>query len=112
MTNAPAGKKLRVLVVDDSRIVRHIITDALSASTDIQVVGHASNGEQALRRQQAIRGEAYRERSQQGRDGPGRGDSRGRHQGRATAKAYAALTAPCPNRPGTIVSCGPAPCPG
>ncbi len=41
--------KLRVLVVDDSRIVRHVITDALSSSDEIQVVGHASNGEQALR---------------------------------------------------------------
>jgi two-component system chemotaxis response regulator CheB len=48
VTSTPP-KKLRVLVVDDSRIVRHVITDALSASTDIQVVGHASNGEQALR---------------------------------------------------------------
>lgn len=41
--------KLRVLVVDDSRVVRHVITDALSSSNEIQVVGHASNGEQALR---------------------------------------------------------------
>lgn len=41
--------KLRVLVVDDSRVVRHVITDAVSSSNEIQVVGHASNGEQALR---------------------------------------------------------------
>jgi two-component system chemotaxis response regulator CheB len=44
-----SAPKLRVLVVDDSRVVRHVISNALSACDDIQVVGHASNGEQALR---------------------------------------------------------------
>jgi two-component system chemotaxis response regulator CheB len=38
-----------VLVVDDSRIGRHVITDLLASSPEIQVIGHASNGEQALR---------------------------------------------------------------
>ncbi len=40
---------LRVLVVDDSPVNRHLITEALASSGKINVVGHASNGEQALR---------------------------------------------------------------
>jgi two-component system chemotaxis response regulator CheB len=40
---------IRVLIVDDSRVGRHVIADALAASKEIVVVGHASNGEQALR---------------------------------------------------------------
>ena len=40
---------MRVLVVDDSPFNRHVISDVLSARPEIRVVGHASNGEQALR---------------------------------------------------------------
>lgn len=40
---------LRVLVIDDSPINRHVITEALVGSGEIIVVGHAANGEQALR---------------------------------------------------------------
>jgi two-component system chemotaxis response regulator CheB len=40
---------LRVLVVDDSPVNRHLITEALDRHQDVRVVGHASNGEQALR---------------------------------------------------------------
>lgn len=40
---------LRVLVVDDSPVNRHVITEALVSSGKMIVVGHASNGEQALR---------------------------------------------------------------
>jgi two-component system, chemotaxis family, protein-glutamate methylesterase/glutaminase len=36
-----AQRKIRVLVVDDSAIVRKILTDALSAEADIEVVGAA-----------------------------------------------------------------------
>lgn len=36
-----AGRKIRVLVVDDSAIVRKILTDALSAEADMEVVGTA-----------------------------------------------------------------------
>ena len=43
--NAP----VRVLVVDDSSVNRHIITETLDRATDLRVVGHAGNGEQALR---------------------------------------------------------------
>ncbi len=42
-------KPLRVLVVDDSPVNRHLITEALVGSGQIIVIGHASNGEQALR---------------------------------------------------------------
>jgi two-component system, chemotaxis family, protein-glutamate methylesterase/glutaminase len=36
-----AGRKLRVLVVDDSAIVRKLLTDALQSQPDIEVVGSA-----------------------------------------------------------------------
>jgi two-component system, chemotaxis family, protein-glutamate methylesterase/glutaminase len=41
--------QLRVLVVDDSPVNRHLITEALDRHQDVRVVGHAGNGEQALR---------------------------------------------------------------
>ena len=41
---------VRVLVVDDSAAVRKLVSEALSASPDIQVVGTASNGLIALAR--------------------------------------------------------------
>jgi two-component system chemotaxis response regulator CheB len=40
---------IRVLVVDDSIVMRQMIKDALSAAPGIQVVGMASNGREALR---------------------------------------------------------------
>lgn len=40
---------MRVLVVDDSSVNRHLITEAIDAADDLRVVGHAGNGEQALR---------------------------------------------------------------
>lgn len=40
---------IRVLIVDDSKVGRHVIAEALSTSSDLLVVGQASNGEQALR---------------------------------------------------------------
>lgn len=39
---------IRVLVVDDSAFMRKIITDLLSTEPQVQVIGHARNGEQAL----------------------------------------------------------------
>ena len=36
-----AGKKIRVLVVDDSAIVRKLLTDAIAAEPDMEVVGTA-----------------------------------------------------------------------
>lgn len=39
---------IRVLVVDDSALMRHLISDTLSTSNDIQVVGTARDGADAL----------------------------------------------------------------
>src|ERR1700761_1738062 len=36
-----SGSKIRVLVVDDSAIVRKVLTEAISAEPDIEVVGTA-----------------------------------------------------------------------
>ncbi|HUX69771.1 MAG TPA: chemotaxis response regulator protein-glutamate methylesterase [Cellulomonadaceae bacterium] len=40
--------RIRVLVVDDSVVVRRLVTDALSGAPDIEVVGSAANGRIAL----------------------------------------------------------------
>jgi two-component system chemotaxis response regulator CheB len=40
--------KIRVLIVDDSSVIRRIISDILSAEADIEVVGTAPNGRIAL----------------------------------------------------------------
>lgn len=45
--NAPRPK-IRVLVVDDSTVFRRSLVDALSANDEIEVVGTAANGEEAL----------------------------------------------------------------
>lgn len=37
----PGGRKTRILIVDDSAIVRRILTEALSAEPDLEVVGTA-----------------------------------------------------------------------
>ena len=42
------GRKLRVLVVDDSMMNRFSIESVLRADPGIEVIGHAKNGEQAL----------------------------------------------------------------
>ena len=36
-----ANRKIRILIVDDSAIVRRILTEALSGESDIEVVGTA-----------------------------------------------------------------------
>jgi two-component system chemotaxis response regulator CheB len=41
-------RKIRILVVDDSVVIRRILTDILSSDPDIEVVGTASNGKIAL----------------------------------------------------------------
>lgn len=40
--------RIRVLVVDDSVVVRRLVTDALSGAADVEVVGTAANGKIAL----------------------------------------------------------------
>ncbi len=44
------GEKIRVLVVDDSVVIRRLVTHALEQDSEIQVVGAAANGSIALQR--------------------------------------------------------------
>ncbi len=37
----PGGRKIRILIVDDSAIVRKILTEALAGEPDLEVVGSA-----------------------------------------------------------------------
>ena len=46
----PAGTKLRALVIDDSVVIRRLVTHALSQDPDIEVVGAAPDGVIALAR--------------------------------------------------------------
>lgn len=41
-------RKIRVLVVDDSTVIRRILTDSLSSDPNLEVVGTAANGKIAL----------------------------------------------------------------
>ena len=45
-----AVMKVRVLVVDDSKFFRRRVTEILNASADLEVVGVAENGEQAIQK--------------------------------------------------------------
>jgi two-component system, chemotaxis family, protein-glutamate methylesterase/glutaminase len=47
--------KVRVLVVDDSPLIRQLIVDALERDPDIEVVGTAENGQQAIERAAALK---------------------------------------------------------
>ncbi len=49
MSDDEGPKRIRVLVVDDSAYNRKYIADTLSASGEIEVVGKAGDGEEALR---------------------------------------------------------------
>src|SRR3990172_3746440 len=42
-------EKVRILIVDDSRIVRKTIADTFCDDTGVDIVGEAANGEDALR---------------------------------------------------------------
>ncbi|MEO7998703.1 MAG: chemotaxis response regulator protein-glutamate methylesterase, partial [Gemmatimonadaceae bacterium] len=46
--------RIRVLIVDDSVVIRKIVTDALSVDPMIEIVGTASNGRLALSRIQQV----------------------------------------------------------
>ena len=48
--NSPVTKRLRVLVVDDSAIVRRLVAQALSLQPDMEVTGCAESGLAALER--------------------------------------------------------------
>ena len=47
-TPANPTNRIRVMVVDDAVVIRKILTDALAADPDIEVVGTAANGKIAL----------------------------------------------------------------
>jgi two-component system chemotaxis response regulator CheB len=49
-TTPYAGNKIRVLVVDDSVVVRRLVTKALALDEEFEVVGTASSAESALER--------------------------------------------------------------
>lgn len=49
------GARLKVLIVDDSVFFRNRITAALAPAEDIEVVGTASNGQEAIQKAQALR---------------------------------------------------------
>lgn len=52
---AEPGAKIRVLVVDDSVVIRRILVDALSSDPRIEVVGTAANGALAIDRVTALK---------------------------------------------------------
>ncbi|HAT1658440.1 TPA: chemotaxis-specific protein-glutamate methyltransferase CheB [Legionella pneumophila] len=48
MNQIEETRKIRVLVVDDSPVIRELITKIIEAQPDMQLVGTASNGEEAI----------------------------------------------------------------
>lgn len=47
---APAPRKIKVMIVDDSAVIRGLLSRWLSAETDIEVVGTANNGREGVAR--------------------------------------------------------------
>src|SRR5689334_22038160 len=47
--------RIRVLVVDDSFVVRRIVTEELAAQNDLEVVGAAINGQDAINKATELR---------------------------------------------------------
>ncbi len=45
---SPGDRRIRVLVVDDSAVIRKLVTDALAADPQIEVIGSAPNGQVAV----------------------------------------------------------------
>src|SRR5512142_2287394 len=50
--------RIRVLVVDDSTVIRRIVTEALAADPSIEVVGIAANGRKAVEQVVALKPDA------------------------------------------------------
>ena len=48
-------RKLRVLVVDDSQLIRALISDLLEEATDIEVIGTAADGMEAVRMSRSLK---------------------------------------------------------
>lgn len=55
MTPAPPATPIRVLVVDDSVVIRRLLTTMLDSDPDLEVVGFAPNGVVALQRIRQLR---------------------------------------------------------
>ncbi len=51
----PMGEMIRVVIADDHAVVRAGLTALLATQTDVEVVGEASDGEEALRMVDALR---------------------------------------------------------
>jgi two-component system chemotaxis response regulator CheB len=49
------GRKVRVLVVDDSAVVRRVLTEVMNASATTEVAGTASSGEAALAKMELLK---------------------------------------------------------
>jgi len=49
------SNKIKVLVVDDSELIRTLLADALNADRDIDVVGEAKNGLEAVEKSHSLR---------------------------------------------------------
>jgi two-component system, chemotaxis family, protein-glutamate methylesterase/glutaminase len=49
------GAKVRVLIVDDSAFFRNRVASALQTADDIDIIGFAANGEQAIRQCKALK---------------------------------------------------------
>jgi two-component system, chemotaxis family, protein-glutamate methylesterase/glutaminase len=49
MSSASAAARIRVLIVDDSAIMRKLVAASLSSAPEIEIVGYASSGEAACR---------------------------------------------------------------
>ncbi|MGZ4612105.1 MAG: response regulator, partial [Kineosporiaceae bacterium] len=60
MTPGPGrpASRIRVLVVDDSLVVRRLVVDALESDPQIEVVGVAPNGRVALQKIAELRPDA------------------------------------------------------
>src|SRR3981189_1358695 len=52
---ATALKKIRVLIVDDSAFMRKVLETILVTDENVQVVGHAKDGREAVRRSESLK---------------------------------------------------------
>jgi two-component system chemotaxis response regulator CheB len=51
----PNGKKFRILIVDDSPVVRRVLQDIINSDPELEVAGTASNGQIGLERMEALK---------------------------------------------------------